>query len=486
MCWHVYGLLHRADRNYNEAIKAYKQALRIDHDNLQILRDLSWLQMQMRDLQGFCVTRNTLLSLKPSLKLNWLAFCLSKHLTGDLEGALRIVDSYLGTLDAGSPELLRNYEPSELALYKNVILSELSPERAYQHLKECEPIVVDRGAWLVQKAECELKMGRFQEAAQTYLQQMSRGVTEDYRLHTGYMCALLEIMDVPKKTKGTNTMATTVVLSQEQRQKLLDNYKNELAPRFTRSKAIQRICMTLMPPDELSNALDGYLRKQLQKGVPSLASDISSLFLLESGEKYVLANDSVDIKAHSIYLATVKLADAYIASLEACQKFSDDDEEEQPPSTILWAWYFRAGLHELSGNFQEGIALLEKCIEHTPTAVDAYELLARTYRGAGDMAKAVEILDKGRDLDKQDRYINNLTTKYMLAADMPETALERISLFTKHEGNPEQNLFEMQCCWYELDLADCLARKKMFGKALKKYCEYTHDCQFVYVTILES
>ena len=27
VCWHVYGLIHRSERNYNEAIKAYKQAL---------------------------------------------------------------------------------------------------------------------------------------------------------------------------------------------------------------------------------------------------------------------------------------------------------------------------------------------------------------------------------------------------------------------------------------------------------------------------
>ena len=30
VCWHVFGLMHRADRNYSEAIKSYLQALRID------------------------------------------------------------------------------------------------------------------------------------------------------------------------------------------------------------------------------------------------------------------------------------------------------------------------------------------------------------------------------------------------------------------------------------------------------------------------
>ena len=70
--WHVYGLWQRSERKYDEAIKAYKKALQCDkviarkffdvfstissfQDNLTILRDLSLLQIQMRDLEGYKV-----------------------------------------------------------------------------------------------------------------------------------------------------------------------------------------------------------------------------------------------------------------------------------------------------------------------------------------------------------------------------------------------------------------------------------------------
>lgn len=53
--WHVYGLLQRSDKKYEEAIKCYRNALKWDKDNLQILRDLSLLQIQMRDLEGYRV-----------------------------------------------------------------------------------------------------------------------------------------------------------------------------------------------------------------------------------------------------------------------------------------------------------------------------------------------------------------------------------------------------------------------------------------------
>ena len=52
---------------------------------------------------------------------------------------------------------------------------------------------------------------------------------------------------------------------------------------------------------------------------------------------------------------------------------------------------------------------------------------------------------------------------------MEKDALERISMFTRHEGNPETNLYDMQCSWYELGLASCFAEKGKWGKALRKY-----------------
>ena len=45
VCWHVYGLLYRSVREYQEVIKCYRNALRIDPDNIEIVCDLSHLQV---------------------------------------------------------------------------------------------------------------------------------------------------------------------------------------------------------------------------------------------------------------------------------------------------------------------------------------------------------------------------------------------------------------------------------------------------------
>ena len=120
VCWHVYGLLYRSDREYREAIKCYRNALKIDPDNIEILRDLSLLQVpsslqfssicfiisdqvriftnfslftvclqaQMRDLTGFVETRQQLLTLKPNHRMNWISFAVAHHLNSKYDLAL--------------------------------------------------------------------------------------------------------------------------------------------------------------------------------------------------------------------------------------------------------------------------------------------------------------------------------------------------------------------------------------------------------------
>lgn len=65
ICWHVYGLLYRSDSNYKEAAKCYLNALRIAPGDQNILKDLSWLQLQVkpRHLDGHFYVLFCLLSI---------------------------------------------------------------------------------------------------------------------------------------------------------------------------------------------------------------------------------------------------------------------------------------------------------------------------------------------------------------------------------------------------------------------------------------
>lgn len=91
--------MHRQDKNYEEAIKCYKNALRIDKDNFQILRDLALLQLQCRQLEGAIDTRRKIIFTRPSSPFNWISLVVTYHLSGNLKQALEILDIYLELFD---------------------------------------------------------------------------------------------------------------------------------------------------------------------------------------------------------------------------------------------------------------------------------------------------------------------------------------------------------------------------------------------------
>ena len=79
-CWHVYGILHKSNKNYDEARKAYLNALKYDKDNQNVLRDLGQLQVQLRDFEGYAETRRKILVGKSGINANWLAFAVANFL----------------------------------------------------------------------------------------------------------------------------------------------------------------------------------------------------------------------------------------------------------------------------------------------------------------------------------------------------------------------------------------------------------------------
>jgi hypothetical protein len=86
-CWHAYGMISQSDkyfvleegRDYEAAKKSYTIALKYDKENVQILRDLGVVQMQLRDYEAACTTNRELVVNKP-LPLHWLSFAAAAYM----------------------------------------------------------------------------------------------------------------------------------------------------------------------------------------------------------------------------------------------------------------------------------------------------------------------------------------------------------------------------------------------------------------------
>ncbi|XP_033869221.1 N-alpha-acetyltransferase 15, NatA auxiliary subunit [Acipenser ruthenus] len=439
VCWHVYGLLQRSDKKYDEAIKCYRNALKWDKDNLQILRDLSLLQIQMRDLEGYRETRYQLLQLRPAQRASWIGYAIAYHLLEDYEMAAKILEEFRKTQQT-SPDKV-DYEYSELLLYQNQVLREAGLyKKALEHLTTYEKQICDKLAVEETKGELLLKLDRMEEATLVYRRLQERN-PENWSYYHG----------LEKALKPANV---------EEKQKIYEEswvkYPKGLVPR--------RLPLNFLSGEKFRECLDKYLRLNFSKGCPPVFTTLKSLY--HDKEKVSIIEE---------------LVVGYETNLNNCRMFNpNDDGKEEPPTTLLWVQYFLAQHFDQISQQSLALEYINAAIESTPTLIELFLIKAKIYKHAGNIKEAVKWMDEAQALDTADRFINSKCAKYMLKANMIKEAEEMCSKFTREGASAVENLNEMQCMWFQTECALAYKSMKKYGDALKKCHEI--ERHFVEIT----
>lgn len=92
---------------------------------------------------------------------------------------------------------------------------------------------------------------------------------------------------------------------------------------------------------------------------------------------------------------------------------------------------------------------------------------AKIYKRAGDPKYAAQLYDEARKLDLADRYLNAVSSRYMIRVDDISNAEKTMALFSK-EGE-DLNVHDMQCMWYETECGASYFRQGNYRLALKNY-----------------
>lgn len=173
---------------------------------------------------------------------------------------------------------------------------------------------------------------------------------------------------------------------------------------------------------------------------------------------------------------------------------------------LIWTLYFLAQHydHYRTRDGEKALEYINAAIAESDTTVEFYMTIARIHKHTGDLKSAMEHMNKAREIDLKDRYINTKGAKYQLRNDCNEEALKTMSLFTRvspsspetklvsfsqrlrlrflsrflstdcalqneANGGPLGDLLEMQCVWYITEDAESYLRQKKLGLALKRY-----------------
>ncbi|KAI0689172.1 NMDA receptor-regulated protein 1-domain-containing protein [Cytidiella melzeri] len=428
--WHVFGLIQKGEKNYEEALKSYTQALRFDKENMNILRDAAHLQTQLRQYDGLVETRHTLLKIRPNLRSNWIGLAVAYHLNGNLVEAGKVLQHYELILK-NIPDY--DVEHSEVLLYHIHILEALGEYTEALNLLDVNAksrAIIDRVSIMEYRARLLSKLGQHDAAEHTW-QALIEQNPDSYEYFKGYF-----------SNRGIDLSS----VSDANRSKTL-SILSDFSAQLPRAAAPRRLALDISTGDEFRALAEPYLFAGIEKGVPSLFADVKSLYK----------------NPHKLDI---------IASIVETQRSGSTPSTSvaEPPTTYLWTLYFLAQHYSHVSQHEKALQLLAEALEHTPTLPELLMLKARVLKRLGDPYGAAKCMDEARVLDLQDRFLNTKCGKYRLRAGMNEEAQDVLGLFTKKDTpSPGSDLEDMQSLLFLAEDADSHRRNGNLGLALKRY-----------------
>ncbi|KAH8928671.1 N-terminal acetyltransferase A, auxiliary subunit [Atractiella rhizophila] len=431
ICWHVYGLVCRAEREYDQALKCYLQASRLDKDSLNILSDLAMLQIHTRAYEGHLDTRLQLLRLFPKLKRHWLAVGVAFHLAGRLSEAEQHLRQILEFLRPPDEMEKADYEFGEVVLYLERILEEREEYgKALEALEEFGDGIKDRRAYQATRAKLLNKLQRYESAEWAWSMLLEENAdSRDYIL--GYLTA---------KTKTQNP------LEGESKKATLECL-DELATKFPKTLLIKRMALDLSEGDDFIVRVTSYLQNGLTKGIPSLFPSLKPLLSDPSKQSSILS------------------------SVESLRTTYEKTAYDEDPMAYVWTLHLLAHLYLYHPTSQplRALKLLEIALGHTPCLPDLYLAKARVLKHCNNPALAAEVMVQARELDHQDRFLNTKAGKYLLRAGRREDAIEVVKEFTRKDADTIEDLRDMQAIWWLKEEAAYFERKGEFDNAVKEW-----------------
>ncbi|CAE7222157.1 unnamed protein product [Rhizoctonia solani] len=461
ICWHVYGLVLKQEKNYAQALGAYSRALKYDVDNMNILRDAAQLQMQLRQFDQLVQTRHTLLSLRPTMRQSWVALAVAYQMNGDLEKADKVLVNYKSMLK-NVPDY--DCEHSELLLYHLRIMESLGKHEevlaaldVYSKQRE----ILDRTAIVEFRARNLSKANRKAEAAHEWTTLIEQNY-ESYAYYRGLLAT--QDIDLGKKTSvhfkyhGGIDEKWPGNLTDESRSAALALFK-KLVTQYPGATAPKRLSLDVALGDDFRSLVEPYLWAGLQRGIPSLFVDIKSLY--KNDEKRAVVEEIMEG-----FMAKLKPEEVSKES----QPATNGETKPEPPTTYLWTLYYLGQHYSYCEDQEKALSFLDTAIAHTPTLPELYTARARALKRAGDFVRASFAAEAGRLLDGQDRWLNGKSAKYAMRAGRVEDANNLLGLFTRKDSlSPSADLAEMQSFVYLIQEGEAHRRAGRLPMALKRY-----------------
>ncbi|KAJ3117118.1 N-alpha-acetyltransferase 16, NatA auxiliary subunit [Nowakowskiella sp. JEL0407] len=355
----------RLMRDYKEAVKCYKMALKFDPGNVGIKRDESLLYCMLQDWNQVSACRKELVQLKPGYKPYWLGLALSLGLENKGELAVKVVEALEMMEDEVPPEstLQQKFETSELILFKADLLSTYAPKSATEFLLDNKSKIVDSQKFSEMLARIFFQSGDYY-SARKHFETLLKTNPDCLKYLEGIIDCTLKIE--PAET-GTSAVKTLL---------------NELSETYPRSQIIKFAVLQHSTTEEFTVLAKQTLKTGFLKGIPSLFKSFKP-FYTDPSKPGILLQICHDLLTES-----------------------HSTTEKFPPTFELWINVYLSHHYLHFSQFTESMEYITNAINHSPTIPELYLQKSKIYAKCVNYKSSLREIEYARRLDLQDRYIN--------------------------------------------------------------------------------
>ena len=342
-----------------------------------------------------------------------LTFTAGNYLGGEYSVAYDVIAKFFEgvTNEKSAKTAEEKHAESELILFQSRCLEKQNKfDDALIHLRSQQSKLVDGLSFRVKQAELLVLSGRFNEGKIMWnLLVQDQG--ENYRFHSGFQAAVLHLDTEKSKIafqlKQLELPSTNMILSDGQKDTLTAAY-TENCQKF-KSKAYSKICLTFARGENFKILLTQHIRQSLHDEYPALYQDIFTLIRDSEGK---ILKDPVDFRVNPVALLAIEIVNRFVENLKL-NSFGDEEHSSgsseerssgecsvEAPGVYLWGMFLQCHLHVRCGDISKAMSLVDRCLQHTPTALDMFSMKARLLKKSGDVVEASVVMDYCRSLGK--------------------------------------------------------------------------------------
>ena len=420
VAWHFYAIFHKEKGNYSQAMKSYNKALNFAPTNFNIIRDLSYMQLYLRQLDSFVQTCKLGVENKPGMLINWVTLAFSYSLVKDYKSALAALNS----VEKLGKETLKKNDIHELKLFNAMIQSkDKKYEEAMNYLIHFKSELIDKPMVYDMIVQNAIKAKKY-NIGLDYCTKALNLNPDNINLILFYFIMKINQNDFQPKTYND-------LLNIKENYKYLKDMTEvlyELKNNYPKSKIIKNLELSFSQNEEFEKKFENYFITQLEITIPSIFINIQFIYKLQP---------------HKIKIIQ-KILDKYNSNIKSSSKINDNLDL---PIHVAWVYFYEAQHYLFLSELEEAINYINVAIDITPSVIEFYMVAAKIFKHSYMIDNYILAYDKARMLDVGDRYLNAKTAKIYLRSGDIEKNSELMKEFVS-DPLTEENIKFTETLWY--------------------------------------